>query len=187
MEGYTFSTGLPGLDRVLKGVLPGDNVVWQLDAVDEYKALIDPCVAWAHTSGRPLVYFRFAPHEPLVEPGPGCMWRCWIRLPVSKRSWVPCTSASVLTGRGATYIFDCLSPLAETWYSDVMLGNFFKLMCPYLFDMETLAYFGVYRNHHSVYALDPILATTQLFLDVYRHAERCTSAPSRCSNAIRQR
>jgi pyruvate, water dikinase len=168
MEGYTFSTGLPGLDRVLKGVLPGDNVVWQLDAVDEYKALIDPCVAWAHTSGRPLVYFRFAPHEPLVEPGPGVHVEV-LDPAAGFEAFVSAMHERIrIAGRGATYIFDCLSPLAETWYSDVMLGNFFKLMCPYLFDMETLAYFGVYRNHHSVYALDPILATTQLFLDVYR-------------------
>ena len=169
MEGYTFSTGLPGLDRIVKGILPGDNVVWQLDTVEEYQSLVDPCVAWAGTSGRPLVYFRFGPHAPLVQPGPGVVVET-LDPAAGFEVFVGAMHERIrVTGRGATYIFDCLSPLAEVWYSDVMLGNFFKLICPYLFDMETLAYFGLYRNYHSVYALDPIQATTQLFLDVYRH------------------
>jgi len=168
MDGYVFSTGLAGLDRILKGILPGDNVVWQIDSLAEYQQLIDPCVAWARESGRPLVYFRFAPHVPLVATGPG-VTQVACDPAAGFETFVGALHESIRqTGRGATYIFDCLSPLAEIWYSDVMLGNFFKLMCPYLFDMETLAYFGLFRNHHSAYALDPIQATTQLFLDVYR-------------------
>ncbi len=27
----TLTTGLPGLDKVLEGVMPGDNIVWQVD------------------------------------------------------------------------------------------------------------------------------------------------------------
>ena len=29
------STGLPGLDRMIRGVLPGDNIVWQVDAIED--------------------------------------------------------------------------------------------------------------------------------------------------------
>lgn len=32
-----FSTGLPGLDNVLKEVMPGDSFVWQVGSVDNYK------------------------------------------------------------------------------------------------------------------------------------------------------
>jgi pyruvate, water dikinase len=53
-----------------------------------------------------------------------------------------------------------------------MLGNFFMLTCPYLFDLETLAYFALLRNYHSTYATRPITETTQLFLDVYTHGEQ---------------
>jgi hypothetical protein len=31
------STGLPGLDRVFTGILPGDNIVWQVDVVEDYR------------------------------------------------------------------------------------------------------------------------------------------------------
>ena len=33
----SLSTGLAGLDSVLKGLMPGDNVVWQVDSVDDYR------------------------------------------------------------------------------------------------------------------------------------------------------
>ena len=39
---------------------------------------------------------------------------------------------------GAFYLFDCLSDLAADWYSDGMLGNFFKVTCPYLRDLDTI-------------------------------------------------
>ncbi len=30
------TTGLSGLDQTLKGILAGDNIVWQVDAVEDY-------------------------------------------------------------------------------------------------------------------------------------------------------
>ena len=71
-------------------------------------------------------------------------------------------------GRGAIYVFDCLSDLADQWISDQSLGNFFMLTCPRLRDLETVTYFGLYRDRHSDYALEPIRQTTQFMLDVFR-------------------
>ena len=51
-----------------------------------------------------------------------------------------------------------------------MLGNFFLLTCPRLYDLETVTYFGMYRNHHASFALNPITETTQFLLDVFRYA-----------------
>ena len=62
-----------------------------------------------------------------------------------------------------------MSELAADWYSDPMLGNFFTLTCPYLYDLETVAYFALFRNYHSSRAIRPITETTQLFLELYRH------------------
>jgi hypothetical protein len=166
-----FSTGLPGLDKALKGILPGDNIVWQVDSIDDYHALVTPFVQAGVASGRRLVYFRFASHQPLVvenaavtkvELDPNAGFETFIAL-------IHQTIERV--GRGALYVFDCLSELAADWYSDQMLGNFFMLTCPYLFDLETVAYFALFRNYHSSRALQPIFETTQLFLDVYRYRE----------------
>ena len=72
-------------------------------------------------------------------------------------------------GKGGYYLFDSLSDLAADWYSDRMLGNFFMLTCPYLYQMETIAFFAILRNQHSFHAISTIIETTQLFLDVYHH------------------
>lgn len=72
-------------------------------------------------------------------------------------------------GRGAFYLFDCLSDLAADWYSDLMLGNFFKVTCPYLRELDTIAYFALLRSRHSYRAVAAIRDTTQLLLDVHCH------------------
>jgi pyruvate, water dikinase len=163
------TTGLPGLDKVLKGVLTGDNIVWRIDSIDEYAELVTPYSEAAVRNGRKLVYFRFARHEPLVAEDSGAEIHV-LDPEVGFESFIAQIHAVIeRTGPGAFYVFDCLSRLAVDWYSDQMLGNFFMLTCPYLFDMETVAYFAVYRNYHTALAIDPIQNTTQLFTDVYRH------------------
>ncbi|HEX9191925.1 MAG TPA: PEP/pyruvate-binding domain-containing protein, partial [Candidatus Deferrimicrobiaceae bacterium] len=75
-------------------------------------------------------------------------------------------------GRGTYYIFDCLSDLAADWYSDLMLGNFFMVTCPYLYDLETVTCFALFRDCHSFDAVSAIRGTTQILIDVFRHGDR---------------
>jgi pyruvate, water dikinase len=172
MDVSEFSTGLPGLDAILRGVLPGDNVVWQVDAIEDYQALVSPFAAYAGAHAQRLVYFRFGAHAPLLDPGDDLRVHR-VNPEDGFEVFIQQVHGAIReAGRGACYVFDCLSGLANCWYSDEMLGNFFKLTCPYLFDLETLAYFALYRNHHSARAIDPIRNTAQLFLDVYTHNAR---------------
>ena len=137
------STGLPGLDRVLRGVIPGDNIVWQIDSIDDYAALIEPYCESARRLGRRLTYFRFAEHPPLVADQPGVETH---RLnPADGFEAFIAEVHQVIgeAGRGAWHVFDCLSDLASAWRSDTMLGNFFLLTCPYLYDVDAIAYFAL--------------------------------------------
>ena len=52
-----------------------------------------------------------------------------------------------------------------------MMGNFFQVTCPYLFQLDTVAYFPVIRGRHAHETIDRIRATTQLLLDVYHHGD----------------
>ena len=70
-------------------------------------------------------------------------------------------------GRDAFYVFDCLSELQSVWYTDLMMGNFFRVTCPYLFELDTVAYFPLIRGRHSFDAVARIRDTTQLLLNVY--------------------
>ena len=62
-----FSTGLDDLDKTLRGVLPGDNIVWQVDSIDEYLPFVQPFVAAAEKEGLKVIYFRFAQHKELIS------------------------------------------------------------------------------------------------------------------------
>lgn len=164
-----FNTGLPGLDHVLKGLLPGDNLVWQVDSVDNYQPFVAPCCAAAKAAGKTVIYFRFARHEPLLPEGAGAeVHRLHPDGGFEKFIGDIHQVLSTVREHGV-YIFDCLSDLAVDWCSDRMLGNFFRLTCPYVYEVEGLAYFAVLKNLHSPHAIATIAGTTQILLDVYRH------------------
>lgn len=163
------STGLPALDKILHGIRPGDNIVWQVDSIDNYLPLVESLVAHAIAKGNKLVYFRFAKHNELVPKDSGAKTyqldpEAGFEIFISKIHEVIKQS-----GSDAYYIFDSLSELAMNCYSERMLGNFFKLTCPYLYNLGAIAYFAVLRNYHSYHAALPIAETTQLLLDVYKH------------------
>ncbi len=171
------TTGLPGLDRVLHGIEPGDNIVWEVEAIVDYQELVAPYAQAARASGRHLIYFRFASHPPLLPAADGVEVHEADPARGFERFVRRVHNVIEDAGRGAIYIFDCLSHLADTWGSDQSLGNFFMLTCPRLLDLETVTYFGLYRDHHSVYALEPIQNTTQFMLDVFRLDERLYLRP----------
>ena len=168
----TLSTGLPGLDRVFTGILPGDNIVWQVDAVEDYRPFVDPFVRDAVARGKRLVYFRFARHPELVPRGIGAEIHT-LHPEVGFETFTARIHKVIEeAGRGAFYVFDCLSDLAADWYSDLMLGNFFMVTCPYLYDLDTVTYFALLRDGHSFDAVSSIRGTTQLLIDVFRHEDR---------------
>jgi hypothetical protein len=164
----SFSTGLPGLDRMLCGLMAGDNVVWQVDTVDDYLPFVAPFWEEARRQHRKLVYFRFARHRELIADPTG--GKVYGMRPEDgfERFLGGILSVIEREGIGACYVFDWLSDLAADWYSDHMLGNFFRITCPYLCDLKTIAYFGLRKNSHSFQATEAIHRTAQVILEVYR-------------------
>jgi hypothetical protein len=165
------TTGLTALDEVLNQVLAGDNIVWHVERIEDYQAFVVPYVQAARRDHHKLIYFRFARHPPLLTPADGAA--TYVLDPADGfENFIHRIHQVIgVAGFDAYYVFDCLSDLAVDWYSDAMLGNFFMLTCPYLFELRTIAYFGLLRHRHSRQATDPILDTTQLFLDVFRFQE----------------
>jgi len=163
------STGLPGLDDVLEGLRPGDNIVLQVDSIDDYIPFVKPYCERALREGRKLIYFRFAHHEPVLADDSGAEI---VRLDpqVGFETFAAEIHREIgAAGRGAYYVFDCLSDLAADWYSDLMLGNFFMVTCPYLYELDTITYFALLRHRHWSETVASIRDTTQLLLDVHRH------------------
>jgi hypothetical protein len=162
------STGLPGLDQVLDGLRIGDNVVWRVTDLDDYRRFVTPFVASATAAGRQIIYLRFGQHEPLLAPAPG------IRIiEVDARDGFESFTARIWElvetwGRGAFYVCDCLSDLLNAWATDTMVGYFFRVICPFLFELDTVAWFALLPQRHSRQTLDRIRATTQVMIDVHR-------------------
>jgi len=164
----SLSTGIPGLDKVLSGLRPGDNVIWEVDSIREYRPFLEPLVQEAKHLNRPLIYFRFARHAPLLSPTSGAVMHQLNPQDGFERFLSSILDVIEHAGPGAYYIFDCLSDLAADWFSDRMLGNFFMITCPYLYELRTVAYFALQKHVHSFHATDAIFNTAQVIIEVYR-------------------
>jgi pyruvate,water dikinase len=132
-------SGLLGLDEVLEGIRLGDNVVWQVDTLEDYRSFAKPFAEEAVAQGRRLVYLRFAPHEPVLEPLSGAQI-----IELDPSPGFDCFTREVhqiieTQGRQAFYVFDNLSALALEWATDELLANFFQATCPFLFELDTVA------------------------------------------------
>jgi hypothetical protein len=162
------STGLTGLDKILNNLIIGDNVVWQVDSIDDYKKFVTPYVAEALKNSIRVVYFRFAKHRPLLEETHGVDIHTLDAMSGFETFSKNIYKLATEYGENTFYVFDCLSDLLTAWATDLMIGNFFVITCPYLYRLNTIAYFALYRNNHDHKTIARIRETTQVLIDVHR-------------------
>lgn len=194
------TTGIPGFDRLIRGPNPGDNIVYRVDDLDEYRVFCRrvamarlaearmptvPAFGSAHPADappggettflnhkRPVVYFRFAQHDPLFsdeELEELAVETRFLPLDAGFEHFITTAHGHIVSlGETATLLFDSLSDLSGHYYSDRMIGNFFQLTCPLIVQVGSIAYFTLRRNLHSYHAVAPITATTQILADIYR-------------------
>ena len=61
------SSGISEMDTALDNIRLGDNVVWRVSDLSEFKLFMEPYIKQAIEDKRNIIYFRFASHEPLLE------------------------------------------------------------------------------------------------------------------------
>ncbi|MCK7532263.1 MAG: hypothetical protein MZV63_15155 [Marinilabiliales bacterium] len=152
-QDQTMSTGMPGLDRVLHG-----PAARRQRGVGSGRHRGLPARAGAAVQrGRPAAAASWS-----ISGSPATR-RCWTRACGAEihvldpeegfeRFLTEILDVIERAGPGAYYVFDCLSDLAADWFSDRMLGNFFMITCPYLYELDTIAYFALQKNLHSFHA-----------------------------------
>ena len=175
-------SGIPMMDEALDNIRLGDNVVWRVTDLSQFKLFMEPYVKQAIEDKRNIIYFRFAEHEPLLEECPEIKT---VKVPLSHRFenfTVDIHNVIEKEGKEAFYVFDCLSELQAAWATDLMMGNFFRVTCPFLFILDTVAFFPIIRGKHSVQAINKILNTTQLFFDVYSDKKNIYVRPEKVWN-----
>jgi hypothetical protein len=166
------STGIKGLDKTLNYLQMGDNVVFQVENIEDYNKFVTPYVNEAIKKGQRIVYMRFAQHPPLLKSTDKIFL-----YELNANSGFESFSTQVHNiikkeGRDVFYVFDCLSDLLLAWATDLMIGNFFVITCPCLYDLNTVAYFSILRNNHSFKTIARIRETTQVLLDVYSFQDK---------------
>lgn len=176
------STGLSGLDKILDHLRLGDNVVWQVDRIEDYRHFVEPFVRKAIAENHRIIYMRFGQHEEIVKAQPGVKV-----YQLNADSGFESFSSEVHTiataeGEGAFYVFDSLSDLLSVWANDLMIGNFFKVTCPYLYELNTIGYFTLLRGRNSYQTISRIRDTTQLLLDIYKDRGQYYVHPLKVSN-----
>ena len=202
-------SGIEQLDETLDNIRLGDNVVWQVSNLNEFSYFVNPYVKQALEDGRNLIYINFGQHEPLI---PMCdedfeeleaernnpdnefamIERNGIKIykvdPMEQFESFTLEVHNIITKEGydAFYVFDCLSDLQSAWATDLMMGNFFRVTCPYLFILDTVAFFPVIRGKHSFESIAKIRETTQLFLDVYSNKDDVYIHPLKVWNRYSQ-
>src|SRR5512139_2510813 len=105
------STGLTGLDAILGGLRRGDNVVWRVDNLEDYRAFVAPFVAASRADGRRIVYIRFASHAPVVAADAVDQVYDLDAFRGFESFTVRLHFIIGREGRGVFYVFDCLSDL----------------------------------------------------------------------------
>ena len=174
--------GIPEMDKVLDNIRLGDNVVWRVSDLDEFHLFLDPYLEQAARDERNIIYVRFASHPPLTEGNPAVRT---VPIELSHRFetfTVEIHNLIEREGKDAFYVFDCLSELQTAWSTDLMMGNFFRVTCPFLFQLDTVAFFPIIRGKHSLQAVSVIRDTTQLFLDVFSDAKAVYVRPDKVWN-----
>ena len=171
-QSKAIGSGIPALDNILQGLRLGDNVVWQVDGLDNYLKVVRPFVSQTLQDRRTVVYVRFMLHSRILEPDSRIITK-----EVDPRPGFDSFSAQVNkiieeNGKEIFYVFDNLSALVADWATDELLANFFQLTCPYLRELDTIAYFALTRGRHSHSAVARIRDTTQVLIDLYHVEDR---------------
>ncbi len=171
------STGWKSLDDIIDQLRRGDNVVWQVDDIDAYRKLVSYFTVHAVTNHQQVVYMRFGRHSPLLEQRANI--RTYTLNVAAGFESFSSQVHSIITkeGKNIFYVFDSLSDLLYEWASDLMIVNFFFVTCPYLFELNTIAYFAILRNRHSFKAIARIRETTQVLIDVYTYDRKLCIHP----------
>jgi hypothetical protein len=162
------STGIKSFDKIITGLRLGDNVVWQVDEIEDYRDFVAPFARRALEEKRKVVYIRFASHEPLLKPEENTRTYSLDAQKGFESFTREVNNIITKEGKGAYYVFDCLSFLLPAWATDFMVGSFFKVTCPYLYRLDTIAYFSILRNSFSYRTTARIRKTSQLLLNIYR-------------------
>lgn len=182
MADFIPSTGIPGFDKLLNNLQSGDNVVFLVDDINNYKYFAQAFLQQALKENHKVIYMRFAQHDPIIEDTSDITVYTLDAFDGFESFSMAITNIISKEGYDVYYIFDCLSDLLNAWATDLMVRNFFSITCPYLYKLNTVAYFAIIGSRHSFRTISGIRKITQLLLDLSTYQNKIYMHPLKVFN-----
>jgi transcriptional regulator with XRE-family HTH domain len=162
-------SGLDDLDKILGGLLAGDNVVWVSDD-HSLCTLIERLMLSAAPSDERAVYVTALATEGEIRRTFGKELTV-IDARSGSRFFDPVlleqTIVAAAKGGTSRVVVDGLESFARQWGTDRAIG-FFKRVCPRLFDLGAIAYWRVSRTSLGNAGIDEIAKVTQCVFELNR-------------------
>ena len=176
------SSGIPDLDTLLAGVIPGDNVVWVADDGDLAARVEDAFLASSRRARLPRAYVTTSVRPDVVRErvGSGVVVfdararQAHATPDVLEQALMEFCAVPV----AACVVIDGLHTLARRWGADRALA-FFSRVCPRMFDAGAIAYWRAPRRDLGGAFLDQVQKVTQCVFEVGRGSLRVLKAEGR--------
>ncbi len=165
-------TGIGGLDEAIDYLRSGDTVLWQIEHTSDYTFAATKFVTNVARQGQRIVYLRFGTHTEVIDAAALAA----AGANVKKYELDPGVGFETFSvqvhriidseGQRVFYIFDCLSELQKYWFSDLMIGNFFCLMTPFLQEKHCVAYMPIKYERHIYETISRIRHATPVLMNI---------------------
>lgn len=176
------SSGSADLDELMKGVIPGDNVVWVADDDDVMTRIEDDFLTASGAAGLPRAFVTTATRPEVVQArvGPGVLV---LDARPRQAHADPTVIEQVLmelcaSPAPACVVLDGLHVMARRWRPERALA-FFSRVCPRMFDAGAIAYWRAPRRELGNAFVEQVEKVTQCVLEIRRGALRVVKAEGR--------
>lgn len=158
---------LNNINQHIASIPGGSNVVCQITEISDFWRILRPLLAHAIINGKEIHYIHFSDKDSIIE-FPDLVQVHVVHLTHRFESFTMEVSSIIESRKkGGLFLFDCLSELQTAWATDLMMGNFFRVITPKIRKCNAVALFPLIRGMHSVSATEDIRQQTELFLDLY--------------------
>lgn len=173
-----FSTGSSDLDALLEELRAGDNVVFYTDTWQDYLPFAASLVRHIATSSQELVYVRLnGLLEPTLERVANLRVLDLVSYSKENRPLLALRDAITASTLARYYLFDPLNPDPPWFIDDEETRDFFLSLCPALYEIRSIAYWGIPEGGLGAGAIAAIKDCTQVFLDVSRRDQDLLLTP----------
>jgi transcriptional regulator with XRE-family HTH domain len=178
--------GVGGVDDLLGGLMPGDNVVWGSDDPSLFEIVERGLAASAERHRLRCVYVTFGRPPAQVQRTLGAPAQVVDARPRGKVADAAALEQTVVAAAREAVplcvVFDGLDRAASRW-GEARAAAFFSRVCPRLFDLDAIAYWRAPRPATSRGLLERVTRVTQCVLELRGDTLKVVKAEGRSALA----